>query len=764
MLALGGNSVVKQRVRNYSKNIVSIVISIFILCMMSMASISYVHADNQTITIALDAGHGGNDSGAVNTYQNKTYKESEMTLKIANNVKRILEETGRFNVIMTRSDNTYKSISTRVETAKNANVDALVSLHINSGPESANGVEVEIPNTSYRPGFHTAGNNLANKILDHISNLGVKKRGAFTRNSESGSQYSDGSISDYYGIVRQSKQDNFLGIIVEHAFISNTGDLTKYLSTDAQLEALGKADALGIMEYYGIDENSSQSLQQKEKSYALVYDFDYYVNKYADVKEKYSNNRLGAFNHFLSIGMKEGRQAISTFDVYSYRMQYADLRQKYGNNLKDYYEHYITEGYSQGRQATGTTVLQNPITEINGVDYSSVYDFNYYYNHYDDVKKNYSSQDDLGVLKHFISTGMKEGRQANSSFDVSSFRMQHEGLRRLYGDNWPSYYTEYIRYGSMQNKQYLNTTEIQDPVTTYDGVDYSAVYDYHYYLNKYPELKTKYSKYDDLGVLKNFVEEGMKAGRQASSNFNLAIYKANYPGLVKQYGSDNAKYYQHYITTGKSNGYNAITLFSQNTNQLANSISSQAVAEALKADKYAIVGKPLATEAQLVRYYQSKAVFPDYYKNHDAEVKTLEDFVHVYYQEAVDENVRPEVAFAQMVIETGWLKYGGRVKIEQYNFAGLGATDGTSNSGSFASVRLGIRAHIQHLKAYADKNASESTLKHPLIDNRFKYVTKGSAEYVEWLGTQENPNGLGWATSTGYGNNVRTQINAILKS
>ena len=180
------------------------------------------------------------------------------------------------------------------------------------------------------------------------------------------------------------------------------------------------------MEYYGIEENSSQLLQQKEKSYALVYDFDYYVNKYADVKEKYSNNRLGAFNHFLSIGMKEGRQAISTFDVYSYRMQYADLRQKYGNNLKDYYDHYISVGYSQGRQATGTTVLQNPITEINGVDYSSVYDFNYYYNHYDDVKKNYSSQDDLGVLKHFISTGMKEGRQANSSFDVSSFRMQHE--------------------------------------------------------------------------------------------------------------------------------------------------------------------------------------------------------------------------------------------------------------------------------------------------------------------------------------------------
>lgn len=755
---------VKQRVRKYSKNIIAIILSTFILCMMSISSLVYVHADDKKITIALDAGHGGYDSGAVNTYQNKTYKESDMTIKIAQTVKQLLEKTGRFNIIMTRSDNTYKSISTRVEIANKANVSALISLHINSGQANANGAEVEIPNSSYRPAFHTEGNNLANNILNHISKLGVKNRGAFIRNSESGSKYSDGSISDYYGIVRQSKNDNFLGIIVEHAFISNTSDLTKYLSTDTQLEALAKADALGIMDYYGVNESLVQSVQDQEKSYALVYDYNYYVNKYADVKKQYSGNREGALEHFLSTGMKEGRQANSSFDVNSYRLQYADLREKYGNNLKDYYDHYISVGYSQGRQATGTTVLQNPITEMNGVDYSSVYDFNYYYNHYDDVKKKYSSNDDIGVLQHFISTGMKEGRQANSSFDVSSFRMQHEGLRRLYGDNWPSYYTEYIRYGSMQDKQYLNTTEIQDPLTTYDGVDYSAVYDYHYYLNKYPELKTKYSKYDDLGVLKNFVEEGMKAGRQANSSFNLEIYKANYPDLVKQYGSDNTKYYQHYITTGKTNGYNAITLFSQNTNQLANSISSQAVAEALKADKYAIVGKPLTTEAQLVRYFQSKADFPDYYKNHDAEVKTLEDFVHVYYQEAVAENIRPEVAFAQMIIETGWLKYGGRVKIEQYNFAGLGATDGTSNSGSFASVRLGIRAHIQHLKAYADKNASESTLKYPLIDNRFKYVTKGSAEYVEWLGTQENPNGLGWATSTGYGNNVRTQINAILKS
>lgn len=98
--------------------------------------------------------------------------------------------------------------------------------------------------------------------------------------------------------------------------------------------------------------------------------------------------------------------------------------------------------------------------------------------------------------------------------------------------------------------------------------------------------------------------------------------------------------------------------------------------------------------------------------------------MRIYCQEAEAKNIRVEVAFAQMIHETNWLKYGGRVKIDQYNFAGLGATDGTKDSGSFASVRLGIRAQIQHLKAYADKNAKENNLANPLIDNRFKYVKK----------------------------------------
>ena len=69
---------------------------------------------------------------------------------------------------------------------------------------------------------------------------------------------------------------------------------------------------------------------------------------------------------------------------------------------------------------------------------------------------------------------------------------------------------------------------------------------------------------------------------------------------------------------------------------------------------------------------------------------------------------------------------------------------------SFKSVAEGIRAQVQHLKGYASTEA----LKQTCVDNRYKWVTKGCAPYVEWLGQKENPNGKGWATSKNYGMNL----------
>ena len=115
----------------------------------------------------------------------------------------------------------------------------------------------------------------------------------------------------------------------------------------------------------------------------------------------------------------------------------------------------------------------------------------------------------------------------------------------------------------------------------------------------------------------------------------------------------------------------------------------------------------------------------------------------MYIEEARAENIRVEVAFSQAMLETGWLKYGADVKIGQFNFAGLGATGGGNPGLSFESVRIGIRAQIQHLKSYAN----DEDLINQCVDPRFEYVQRGSCPYVEYLGGK-------WASDMEYGFNI----------
>ena len=74
------------------------------------------------------------------------------------------------------------------------------------------------------------------------------------------------------------------------------------------------------------------------------------------------------------------------------------------------------------------------------------------------------------------------------------------------------------------------------------------------------------------------------------------------------------------------------------------------------------------------------------------------------------------------------------------------ASNGSPPNGR-PDVRTGIRAQVQHLKAYA----CDESLNQDCVDTRFNMVQRGSAPYVEWLGQQENPNGGGWAAGANYG-------------
>lgn len=163
-----------------------------------------------------------------------------------------------------------------------------------------------------------------------------------------------------------------------------------------------------------------------------------------------------------------------------------------------------------------------------------------------------------------------------------------------------------------------------------------------------------------------------------------------------------------------------------------------------------IMGQPAATVQQMQAYI--KKVNP---KVPDSVIK----MIPLYISEGAIEGVRGDIAFAQSCLETGNFGFtGSAVTLDQNNFCGMGVTRNGIKGNSFKTPQLGIRAQIQHLQAYASTNR----LKQKVVDPRYTYVTRGCAEYVEYLGIQENPQHYGWAAGKDYGKKIITILNSIL--
>jgi hypothetical protein len=117
------------------------------------------------------------------------------------------------------------------------------------------------------------------------------------------------------------------------------------------------------------------------------------------------------------------------------------------------------------------------------------------------------------------------------------------------------------------------------------------------------------------------------------------------------------------------------------------------------------------------------------YHNPEVDSAYARYLAELYIFEAQIEGVDHDVAFAQMCLETGFLQYDGVADAQQFNFAGLGAVDEHTAGEQFPSAAIGVRAHIQHLKAYG----SRDDLRMPNVDNRFHYVERGSATTIYQL-------------------------------
>ena len=197
----------------------------------------------------------------------------------------------------------------------------------------------------------------------------------------------------------------------------------------------------------------------------------------------------------------------------------------------------------------------------------------------------------------------------------------------------------------------------------------------------------------------------------------------------------------------------------ENSGELNNQPSSKPpVNDAIKV-YYEIAGDSSVTVEQMVNYYKKSG------KPYPAEAlkaggaATIEEFCQIYYEECETEGIKAEVAFVQSMIETGFLQFGGSVKIEQFNFAGLGATGNGVSGNSFENVRMGIRAHVQHLKCYANTEP----LKNECVDPRWGAWLRGKAPYVEWLSIPNNPNGTGWAGDADYAAKILKGIQDMKK-
>ena len=285
-----------------------------------------------------------------------------------------------------------------------------------------------------------------------------------------------------------------------------------------------------------------------------------------------------------------------------------------------------------------------------------------------------------------------------------------------------------------------------------ESVDYPVVYRAYDNKNSVDTLALKLAK--KVGELMGTTQAGRTATRKNSSG-------GEYYGVLRGARAVGTPYYmliEHSFHTNTK----ATKWLSKDAN-----LDKLAVAEAdilaeffgmessTETEKTAIMGKAQATAQQMALFCRSKNSTPQLTSC------SLEQLAEMFIEEGEAEGVRGDVAFAQSLHETGYFKFGGIVLPTQNNYAGIGALNGnaTGQAASFPDPRTGVRAQIQHLKAYASTEA----LVNECVDPRFSLVARGVAPYVEWLGAADNPQGRGWAVpGAGYGANIVKLLGQIM--
>ena len=374
------------------------------------------------------------------------------------------------------------------------------------------------------------------------------------------------------------------------------------------------------------------------------------------------------------------------------------------------------------------------------LDYSSVFDADYYLNKYPDVNEWANGSKDR-ALDHFVNYGMSEGRRGSEAFDVQSYYNEYPDLRAAFGTDLASYYSHYLMYGKKEGRHATGCSKLKGAATKAGGVDYAPVYDPEYYLSRNGDVEKAFTKstyggvtmVDDSAVLRHFVNYGMSEGRRGSEAFDVYSYKTRYLDLRKAYGSNLKAYYCHYLEYGMKEHRNGSSMTGFEGYIMSSSFTSYE-------DAAAHYSRTVGKQTYPTSVYKSKGS------------ASIDEFCKILYEEASFEGVCPEVLYAQVMKETGYLRFGNLVQANQCNFGGVGAT-GPGNPGyTFSSVREGLRVQTQHLKAYA----TTDPLNNPCIDPRFNLVSRGCAPKTTDL------NGRWAVPGKGYGEGLNAIVLDVL--
>ena len=711
---------------------------------------------NEGVTICLDPGHGGNDSGAIGV--NNVY-EKNLTLKIAQYCKQELEKYN-CHVVMTRTGDTNPSLEDRANFAKSQGAQYLISIHLNSAAGGgAVGAEVYYPNTHWRPDISANGKNVAQAIQSQLVSLGLYDRGIKFRTIDTNIypdpfRYDDSSVADYYGIIRNAKYNGLTGMIIEHCFINNVSDYNNYLNSDAKLQKLGVADANGIVSALGLTKASENSVVTSSPSIS----YQTHVQDYGWQSWK-SNGEVSG-----TVGQSK-------------RLEGINIKLSNINGSIEYKTHVQDIGWQDWKsngQMSGTSGQSKRLEAIQiklSGEAANQYDVYYRVHAQDygwlDWAKNGESAGTEGYSKRLEGIQIalvKKGENAPGSTSRPFICKMIKYQTHVQNIGWQGDKADGEMSGTTGQSLRLEAIKIQ----LSSSIDGGIVYKTHV---------------QDYGW-QNFVANGQASGTSGQAKRLEAIQMQLTGNAKNQYDLYYRVHAQNFGWLGwAKNGESAgtagysyrlegiqIVLVPKGGNA-PGSTSKHYYNKGYAPDDeniyLPIMGSTQTSVDQMVRYYNANTSGYDTFKSkYDGKydgclakggASTIGQFAQIVYEEAIAEGVKPEVVFTQCMKETAFLKYGGEVNPNQYNFAGIGAT-GSVHGATFENVRMGIRAQVQHLKAYG----SLDKLINQCVDPRFNLVSRGSAKYVEWLGKKENPTGSGWATSKNYGHDIVNMINVLL--